>query len=110
MSWLEIQHGENKLSFESGLDKTKRVRLGLYINGWLKGEYSNDDHPFKKYLNPKEVKPSRKLIEIEKKYNPKLRKKSNAEIAKACDLKSFFYSTPIFDNINQIKRMVTALE
>lgn len=107
---LSIQHGENKLTFHAFLDKNKKCKLGIYINGWFKGEYMNSGSPYQKYLNRKELKPFKEVIDFHKKSNRKYRKKTAAEIAKAEGLKSYPYVTFSFDNIDQIKKMVTSLE
>jgi hypothetical protein len=107
---LNITHVANVLTFQSGLDKSKRYRLMVYVNGQYKGEWHTDGHPNQKYFNAKTKNPGKKRIDIERKFERKCKKMTDAQIIKAMNLPVFSYTTPVFDNLAQIKKMVTALE
>lgn len=107
---LKINHGNNMLSFQPFIDSTKRCRLMGYVNGRWEGLSSRDDHPYQKYLNRKIISPSREIIAWNRLADPKCRKMTDKQVIQRKGLKSGQYFTPYFDNIAQIKKMVTALE
>lgn len=107
---LIIRHGENILTFQPYLDKTKRYKLGLYINGWMKGEWYQDDCEFQKYFRTVTIKPYKETFELHRIRDKKCKKMTDAQIMKYKGIKLGSYRIPGFDNIAQIKKMVTALD
>jgi hypothetical protein len=107
---LKIKHGGNEISFTPWLDKSKRYKLGVYVNGWLKGEYTNEGHEFQKYFNPKVILPSKKQIAIERRFDKTLKKLTDRQVIEKQEMPVCRYLTPSFSNISEIKKMVTALE
>lgn len=77
---FKIKHGENILTFEAYVNKSKKIRLWLFINGWYKGEYSQPGHEFYKYQKQLEMLMDKRLVEIEKKFDRKLKKLTTRQI------------------------------
>jgi len=102
---VRFQHGANELQFRAELYK-KRYKLMIYINGWFKGEYSNAEHDFSKYMNKKELKPSKNLKELFE-ANKRLAKLKKEKYEPP---KPYYMYLPIFANISEVKRMIENLE
>lgn len=108
--YLKIKHGENKITISSFLDKSKRYRLIGYVNGRFEHGYTNKGHEFVKYQNKKFIKLGSSLIKcLDKKVQNEIKKIGERAWAEREGRVNYFF-TPFFDNIAQIKKMVTALE
>jgi hypothetical protein len=108
---LDISHRDKKVAFQSFINKQKTIKIWLFIDGRYKGEYRDKEHEYRKYHNFKEQLPfNKKYFEAERKFDKKLRKLTDRQIVEKLGMKMFQYWTPVFDNIAQIKKMVSALE
>lgn len=100
-------HEGHEIQFKSELDYKKKYRLMLYIDGWWKGEWANVDknHEYLKFHNKKLLRPSKaqKELNLANKKMCKLLKRTYEEP------KPYYYYSPIFDNIAQVKKMVENL-
>lgn len=108
--YLKIMYKENEISFLSGLDTSKRYGIMVYINGYYKGLYSTDGHEYGKFLHEKTIRPSKKIIDLERHFDKKCKKMTDKQIIEYKKLKYSKFRTPIYSNVAQIKKMVTALE
>lgn len=107
---LTIIHGNNKLTIQSFVSKEKKIRLMIFVNGRYKGEYDNEDSPFRKYLNVKTIQPDKSQIQYHRIFDRKCKKMTAKQIIDYKGLKGYSFISPFYDNITQIKKMVTALE
>lgn len=106
---LRIKHQENSLIFQSCVGKNKKIYLLCYVNNQSCYAWGEVGHEFRKYFNIK-IYPISSL----KKYMTK----EDLRMLKKIGTKAFYekkgmqseFATPVFNNITQIKKMVTALE
>lgn len=99
-----FKHNENVIAVKSELYK-KQYKLSVYINGYMKGEYMDKEHPLSIYLHKKELKPNKRIKELYRqgKILAKIRKEKWKEP------KPYYLHLPIFDNMAQVKRMIENL-
>ncbi len=107
---LIILHQGIRLYFKPGLDKSKRFKLNLWIDGYCKSEWLDAKHEYHKYLHQKVMYPPKKMIELERKFDPKMKKKTDKQVIEEKGMFVHNYGTTLFSNISQIKKMVTALD
>ncbi len=108
--YMFITHGTTEIGFQAFLDKKKQYKIWLFINGRYKSEYMDKGHEFAKYHLPVEKLPSKKLIAIERKFDKSLKKLTDKQVIEKQEMFVWRGYRPWFDNIAQIKKMVTALE
>lgn len=107
---LVIRYKETEISFAASVNKHKRVNLWVYIDGKIKGSDSSKDSPNFKFMNIKNLSIP---LKTKKLFSP-----ADKRLLKKIGMKAFLekhgiiseYATPVFDNVAQIKKMVTALE
>ena len=100
---LVFFHENRKVIFDSCATDKRRIKLMIYIDGIWEGSWLNKEHPFYKYHNQKLVRPTKYMKELEA-----LRKKQLKKSYKAPE--PYYFATPYFDNVSQIKKMVEGLK
>lgn len=100
----KILADDHEITIESTIYKN-RIVYSIFIDGWIKGEYCNEESPFSKYLNkkrtqyPSPAKLNKMKVGLSKKFI-----KQNPDLFKAHVV---YYYTPMYSSVRAIQNRLS---